>query len=57
MVRLQQFFIIIIFVSSRNALSRIFSCSYEGYVCYFIDVQCDEVLNSGRTITPIEFQV
>ena len=57
-VRLQQFFIIIIFVSSRNA----FSCSCEGYnfdilMSYFIDVQCDEVLNSGRTITPIEFQV
>lgn len=57
-VRLRQYFIIIIFVSSRNA----FSCSCEGYnfdilMCYFIDVQCDEVLNSGRTITPIEFQV
>jgi hypothetical protein len=27
------------------------------FLCYVTDVQCDEVSNSVKTITPIEFQV
>lgn len=30
---------------------------FDILVCYVTDVQCDEVSNSVKTITPIEFQV